>query len=209
MCPTSRDASSRTVLRSLLLCCLSFARTPRSPLFPYTTLFRSHSSRPVLAAPEIDLADLLIGLHFVELTFAEDGALMKDGHCAVAGDLRSEEHTSELQSRREIVCRLLLEKKNTTNDVPDISRRVQPDSLTLFTTVLFIVRPHTALSTLSLHDALPISLIASRACRARDRPRGPFDWIALRRTYLRRGRCLDEGRSLCRRGRSEIGRAHV
>src|SRR6267378_490665 len=62
-------------------------RPPRSTLFPYTTLFRSHRSAGGCTRP------------------APAGA----GRRRPA---RSEEHTSELQSRRELVCRLLLEKKN-------------------------------------------------------------------------------------------------
>src|SRR5712675_3062963 len=66
---------------------LMIRRPPRSTLFPYTTLFRSACSSPVTAwwRP------------------AESGALAA----------RSEEHTSELQSRLHLVCRLLLEKKKT------------------------------------------------------------------------------------------------
>src|SRR3712207_7478119 len=81
-------------------------RPPRSTLFPYTTLFRSPSLRPSCAlsasanatsAPREEIADRLherfprVDLHGVEP--------------------RSEEHTSELQSRQYLVCRLLLEKK--------------------------------------------------------------------------------------------------
>src|SRR3954468_22302913 len=69
-------------------------RPPRSPLFPYTTLFRS------------DLGEARERL---------------DGERAIAArgrdDLRSEEHTSELQSRRDLVCRLLLEKKRLSSVV--------------------------------------------------------------------------------------------
>src|SRR5438874_7003759 len=66
-------------------------RPPRSTLFPYTTLFRSRVA-DVHGAPVDRLAVLLrLGLH--------------------RQDARSEEHTSELQSRRDLVCRLLLEKK--------------------------------------------------------------------------------------------------
>src|SRR6267378_4271071 len=61
-------------------------RPPRSTLFPYTTLFRSAYGIPAAQAPVFCLCD--------------------------AGG-RSEEHTSELQSRRDLVCRLLLEKKKT------------------------------------------------------------------------------------------------
>src|SRR5204863_6109455 len=64
-------------------------RPPRSTLFPYTTLFRSH------AAPRVARS----------LPSAPAG-------CRDSG-VRSEEHTSELQSRRDLVCRLLLEKKKT------------------------------------------------------------------------------------------------
>src|SRR3989442_2909379 len=67
-------------------------RPPRSTLFPYTTLFRSQSLKTAAgqqAAPEIGQATQLLQLR----------------------GLRSEEHTSELQSRPHLVCRLLLEKK--------------------------------------------------------------------------------------------------
>src|SRR3712207_6906540 len=90
-------------------------RPPRSTLFPYTTLFRSlrdHGQRGTA-----ELREAL--LH--ELTAAIDvGALLEHEHDRrQAGerlraddlDARSEEHTSELQSRQYLVCRLLLEKK--------------------------------------------------------------------------------------------------
>src|SRR6267378_1021627 len=70
---------------------LMFRRPPRSTLFPYTTLFRSLRPEPVLA---LDLLGFLVGAQAQEDRMAE----------------RSEEHTSELQSRRDLVCRLLLEK---------------------------------------------------------------------------------------------------
>src|SRR3712207_7408344 len=95
-------------------------RPPRSTLFPYTTLFRSH-----LLAPAADLED--------ERDVLADGDVLEDERAvrlrerahhrlargevaaAVARDVRregrSEEHTSELQSRQYLVCRLLLEKK--------------------------------------------------------------------------------------------------
>src|SRR5438034_5319552 len=76
-------------------------RPPRSTLFPYTTLFRSHRLEPVAR----------LG-HDLDVVFAgkqhpEPGA----HHRLVVGDERSEEHTSELQSHSDLVCRLLLEKK--------------------------------------------------------------------------------------------------
>src|SRR5438067_7927280 len=83
-------------------------RPPRSTLFPYTTLFRSahvdHDARPV-AVDQIahDVARLAVGLGRLE-------PVRDARHRA-----RSEEHTSELQSRFDLVCRLLLEKKKKKN----------------------------------------------------------------------------------------------
>src|SRR3712207_8212100 len=83
-------------------------RPPRSTLFPYTTLFRSQLVR--------DVADQLVTVEDLErrelvhhpFHVAPDG-----GHGGALLDVhvRSEEHTSELQSRQYLVCRLLLEKK--------------------------------------------------------------------------------------------------
>src|SRR6266496_3126281 len=77
-------------------CCLFFflmiRRPPRSTLFPYTTLFRSHAPH---ALHRLDCDDV--------------GAGRRE---------RSEEHTSELQSRRDLVCRLLLEKKKKQRREP-------------------------------------------------------------------------------------------
>src|SRR2546422_6693053 len=79
-------------------------RPPRSTLFPYTTLFRS----PLLGGEVEVLRQLLRdrappALHLPLLPIARERLLEA---------LRSEEHTSELQSRLHLVCRLLLEKKN-------------------------------------------------------------------------------------------------
>src|SRR3989475_5688059 len=76
-------------------------RPPRSTLFPYTTLFRS--SAPALRRAMVYGAAM--GSFAVE-KFGVDGF----DHVTVA-DVRSEEHTSELQSQSNLVCRLLLEKK--------------------------------------------------------------------------------------------------
>src|SRR3712207_7535561 len=81
-------------------------RPPRSTLFPYTTLFRSLEHRQLLVAADVgEAADLPVLADHREHRPAAD----------VGGDvlarLRSEEHTSELQSRQYLVCRLLLEKK--------------------------------------------------------------------------------------------------
>src|SRR3712207_6927247 len=90
-------------------------RPPRSTLFPYTTLFRSDKAIDLIdeaasrlrieidsMPTEIDEVERRIQQLEIELQ-----ALKKE---------RSEEHTSELQSRQYLVCRLLLEKKNTTNE---------------------------------------------------------------------------------------------
>src|SRR5438045_6665777 len=97
-------------------------RPPRSTLFPYTTLFRSSvlgagkRLRPTLVyltgeslgAP---LTVLDVPAAAVELIHVY--SLVHDDLPAMDDDDRSEEHTSELQSLRHLVCRLLLEKKNT------------------------------------------------------------------------------------------------
>src|SRR5438445_1249809 len=77
-------------------------RPPRSTLFPYTTLFRSHpQDRPRCAGGQIPILVADPGHHHQHPLPEEDAG----------GDARSEEHTSELQSRQYLVCRLLLEKK--------------------------------------------------------------------------------------------------
>src|SRR5204862_7288080 len=84
---------------ALLLIILFFFRVlpppPTSTLFPYTTLFRSEL-RDALHEPRCRHDEAALALDRLEHD---------------AGDVRSEEHTSELQSRRDLVCRLLLEKK--------------------------------------------------------------------------------------------------
>src|SRR5438034_8014214 len=99
-------------------------RPPRSTLFPYTTLFRSVTAR--------ELAGMKRGVRLVNcarggiVNEADLLAALESGHVAgaaidvwseepPAGDVlrRSEEHTSELQSHSDLVCRLLLEKKKT------------------------------------------------------------------------------------------------
>src|SRR3712207_8284095 len=97
-------------------------RPPRSTLFPYTTLFRSDDPAwrfPVGAMQMLGKSDkVLIGFDVPDAADPED--------------LRSEEHTSELQSRQYLVCRLLLEKKKT-----------QPSSLicTACRILLFTIHP--------------------------------------------------------------------
>src|SRR3712207_8771144 len=88
-------------------------RPPRSTLFPYTTLFRSVPPSDRLGE-EREAPELQVGCA------GEPGPLGEHPRSLVLGDLltdpvgtRSEEHTSELQSRQYLVCRLLLEKKTT------------------------------------------------------------------------------------------------
>src|SRR5256885_13249351 len=83
-------------------------RPPRSTLFPYTTLFRSQRRLAHARPPGDDdhLAAVQAARHFVEINEAGGQA----GQLALLG-MRSEEHTSELQSPCNLVCRLLLEKK--------------------------------------------------------------------------------------------------
>src|SRR2546430_12209033 len=91
-------------------------RPPRSTLFPYTTLFRS--------------LDALLDERLLQAKRDEEAAL----RARVAADPRSEEHTSELQSQSNLVCRLLLEKKKQNthacylrNPPPHKSRHLHSD----------------------------------------------------------------------------------
>src|SRR5438093_8277206 len=83
-------------------------RPPRSTLFPYTTLFRSLEAQFLDDAPG---RVVLVAEADVIVVDAQD-ALVRDGDHVRFRYKRSEEHTSELQSLTNLVCRLLLEKKN-------------------------------------------------------------------------------------------------
>src|SRR5258707_2386596 len=78
-------------------------RPPRSTLFPYTTLFRSHPIAPPV--PEAG------GSGSRRTSMARHRLRRASRVASNSGRIRSEEHTSELQSRQYLVCRLLLEKK--------------------------------------------------------------------------------------------------
>src|SRR3712207_8744823 len=90
---------------------LMIRRPPRSTLFPYTTLFRSliKCPLPVSATNAMPEAGSQSMVHSIERLAQPECSLSRQCHFAV----RSEEHTSELQSRQYLVCRLLLEKKKT------------------------------------------------------------------------------------------------
>src|SRR3712207_7127266 len=91
---------------------LMIRRPPRSTLFPYTTLFRSMLLRDKLKTATREAHEALearVMLPHLELSFESYVGYLQ---CLLP---RSEEHTSELQSRQYLVCRLLLEKKKTTS----------------------------------------------------------------------------------------------
>src|SRR2546427_13289565 len=90
---------------------LMIRRPPRSTLFPYTTLFRSQQRERDEAGQEWcprdrDVTDLVL-----VCLLAVDGPSRPEGPGRIVPTARSEEHTSELQSQSNLVCRLLLEKK--------------------------------------------------------------------------------------------------
>src|SRR5690349_22467917 len=87
-------------------------RPPRSTLFPYTTLFRSIGLN-VIQGLRLAGADMIIGVDVNndKKQWGERFGMTHFVNAKDAGKDRSEEHTSELQSRRDLVCRLLLEKK--------------------------------------------------------------------------------------------------
>src|SRR5438552_7217819 len=99
-------------------------RPPRSTLFPYTTLFRSGQGiRPFLL-------DGVLGAQH------EEGFVEREVDAGRRQTLRSEEHTSELQSPDHLVCRLLLEKKKQITPVYSLKTHITP----LYT--FFIAFPH-------------------------------------------------------------------
>src|SRR2546427_5670813 len=89
---------------------LMIRRPPRSTLFPYTTLFRSAPTRS---------------------TRGEGQRVGRGGSARAGSDERSEEHTSELQSQSNLVCRLLLEKKKKPTN-PPVQPNHEPTTLTIF-----------------------------------------------------------------------------
>src|SRR3712207_7251019 len=90
---------------------LMIRRPPRSTLFPYTTLFRSGLSALLRGGLRADPAPPPWHRRVLHRTAGEGRLAMAESEINLG--LRSEEHTSELQSRQYLVCRLLLEKKKT------------------------------------------------------------------------------------------------
>src|SRR2546430_6026871 len=99
-------------------------RPPRSTLFPYTTLFRSRTCRPSCLWPDPSCRRLT--------SHPRRPARHRSGR-RQAQEVRSEEHTSELQSQSNLVCRLLLEKKkfNFTATTSSISSKLASSVVTV------------------------------------------------------------------------------
>src|SRR5256884_7126316 len=96
-------------------------RPPRSTLFPYTTLFRS-KERAIQSLPELRVSEPALRLS----PPSSPGRVRRTSHFP----RRSEEHTSELQSRLHLVCRLLLEKKKNKQHTQNIHTAYELSSLT-------------------------------------------------------------------------------
>src|SRR3712207_6865525 len=96
-------------------------RPPRSTLFPYTTLFRSGLRLPTLVVATEDQTGILPaqpkGVLGHDPNVSIPGGAVDDVQADRLVRVRSEEHTSELQSRQYLVCRLLLEKKKIASPV--------------------------------------------------------------------------------------------
>src|SRR5436190_16965171 len=91
---------------------------PSSTLFPYTTLFRSMTPR--------DLTKCAVRQAKYAFITLPDGGIANDPVLMRHRVVRSEEHTSELQSHSDLVCRLLLEKKNRRGQSPPTPRAAAP-----------------------------------------------------------------------------------
>src|SRR3712207_8930184 len=92
-------------------------RPPRSTLFPYTTLFRSRLDQQLLGPADAvahRAHDRAPADHHPDVAGKVEVGKRREGEAFL---VRSEEHTSELQSRQYLVCRLLLEKKKKTNSI--------------------------------------------------------------------------------------------
>src|SRR2546425_7611140 len=95
-------------------------RPPRSTLFPYTTLFRSKQRVRQGFALRSPMKTLLLRWNSI----SRNGCASREG-CRGFSSMRSEEHTSELQSLAYLVCRLLLEKKKKKITCTDLHQQTQ------------------------------------------------------------------------------------
>src|SRR5687768_17821218 len=97
-------------------------RPPRSTLFPYTTLFRSKPSGPAL----LSQPQAAQGTRFrAVFQWHRSDSIRCPGRAILRSPSRSEEHTSELQSRLHLVCRLLLEKKKKKLKISQTKQNTQ------------------------------------------------------------------------------------
>src|SRR5437773_32726 len=127
---------------------------PLSTLFPYTTLFRSPIASPLTEKEQQSLlleAETLLDIPQALLPLPSAVPFSQKWRRPQRWLLlrRSEEHTSELQSHHDLVCRLLLEKKNTRRNHAATPHLIDYSSSN--------AHAPPAIHTLSLHDALPIS----------------------------------------------------
>src|SRR2546430_381662 len=190
---------------------LMIRRPPRSTLFPYTTLFRSLDT---VAAYGEQLSSLMCSAAF---RCAGVPTVHVDARKVMLTDdqFRSEEHTSELQSQSNLVCRLLLEKKKKYYTALVCRFPCSYESLFMSSYLLSAAPSYlffffndtatTEIYTLSLHDALPIS---RHGCRVR---RATVVTHVLGRVSLRRrshGAC-GRAQGDAHRRSVQIGRAHV
>src|SRR5256885_11998483 len=97
---------------------LMIRRPPRSTLFPYTTLFRSREQHDVVG--DLLRDDVLEDVEPLGIARLQRGQVER----AQDAQVRSEEHTSELQSPCNLVCRLLLEKKKIYNNISDTAQQI-------------------------------------------------------------------------------------
>src|SRR2546427_9526523 len=99
-------------------------RPPRSTLFPYTTLFRSARENAYRFAAQA-MSAMRPGDQAGLIVFGEQAVVDQPLHATPKLDRRSEEHTSELQSQSNLVCRLLLEKKKKNKNITNIVKNVE------------------------------------------------------------------------------------
>src|SRR5690606_41816269 len=109
--PPRRSRTASAYRRHVL--CSRPPRPPSSTLFPYATLFRSINPDLDVWCDALQFERLARQANMLPAHDARAEDLRRKAVALYRGDFRSEEHTSELQSRENLVCRLLLEKKNT------------------------------------------------------------------------------------------------